>query len=106
MNALIYSRVSTDEQAETGHSIETQVVLCDRFARDNGYIVTGVYKDPGKSATNMKRPGLQDLLLRCEEDSSVNAVLVQDTDRMARSVNDHFSIKTLLKKTFRYAHFG
>jgi len=49
----------------------------------------GVYNDPGKSATNMKRPGLQDMLLRIQEDKTIRAVFVQDTDRLARNTTDH-----------------
>jgi DNA invertase Pin-like site-specific DNA recombinase len=98
MNCLVYSRVSTDEQAEKGRSIEDQVKICEKFAKDNDYKVVGVHKDPGKSATNMNRPALQDLLIRCQEDKFIDAVLVLDTDRLARNPNDHLQIKALLKK--------
>ncbi len=46
----------------------------------------------------MNRPGLQDLLLRVQEDKNVKAVFVQDTDRLARNANDHLVIKALLRK--------
>ena len=98
MNCLIYSRVSTEEQAETGRSIDDQIKICDRFAKDNDYSVVGIYKDPGKSATNMNRPGLQDLILRCQDDRNIDAVMVQDTDRLARNEADHLQIKAMLKK--------
>lgn len=98
-NALIYSRVSTEEQAQDGrHSLSAQRNLCLKLAKEMGYEVLGVFEDPGKSATNMNRPGLQDMLIRCQEDKSINAVFVQDTDRIARNTNDHLSIKALLKK--------
>lgn len=97
-NCLIYSRVSTDEQAEKGRSIDDQVKICSKYAKDNRIQVVGIYKDPGKSATNMNRPGLQDLLIRCKEDDSIGAVLVQDTDRLARNTMDHLGIKATLKK--------
>lgn len=57
-----------------------------------------MYEDPGRSATNMNRPGLQDLLLRVQEDKQVGAVFIQDTDRLARNANDHLVIKALLRK--------
>ncbi len=97
MNCLIYSRVSTEEQAERGRSINDQVKICEKFAKENDYKIVGVYKDAGKSASSMNRPALQDLLIRCQEEK-IEAVLVQDTDRLARNSSDHLQIKALLKK--------
>lgn len=96
--ALIYARVSTEEQAEEGQSIETQIRLCKKWAKDNDYKVADIYKDEGKSATNLNRPALQDLLARCKDDISIDAILVQDTDRLARNTLDHLTIKAVLKK--------
>ena len=100
--AIIYCRVSTDEQAgDERHSLKTQLRLCERAIEESGkYRLAGdgVYQDPGRSATNMNRPGLQDLLLRVREDKGIKAVFVQDTDRIARNANDHLTIKALLKK--------
>lgn len=95
--ALIYPRVSTEEQAEEGLSIETQINRCKRWAEENDYSVVGIYKDEGKSATNMNRDGLKDLLARCQEDQ-IDAVLVLDTDRIARNTLDHLTIKSILQK--------
>jgi len=97
-NALIYARVSTEEQAEEGQSIETQIRICKKWAKDNDYKIDAVYTDEGKSATNLNRPALQDLLARCRDDFSIDAILVQDTDRLARNTLDHLTIKAVLKK--------
>ena len=100
--ALIYSRVSTDEQAQNDRqSLKTQVEICKKAIHESNLYElaeNGTYEDPGRSATNMDRPGLQDMLLRVEDDKTIGAVFVQDTDRLARNVGDHLIIKTLLKK--------
>ena len=96
--ALIYTRVSTEEQSEEGASIETQVSLCQKWAKTNNYTIADLFEDRGKSATTMNRPGLQDLLLRIQEDKTIGAVLVQDTDRLARNTLDHLTIRSLLDK--------
>jgi site-specific DNA recombinase len=100
--ALIYCRVSTDEQAgDERHSLKTQLRLCERAIEEMKiykFADDGLYKDPGKSATNMNRPGLQDMLIRIQEDKSIGAVYVQDTDRLARNASDHLTIKALMKK--------
>lgn len=95
--AYLYRRVSSEEQAVEGKSIETQERICRKWAEDNGYQVVEVFTDEGKSATSLNRPALKDLLARCQEEG-VNAVLVQDTDRIARNTLDHLTIKSILQK--------
>lgn len=96
--AVIYARVSTDEQADNGKSIETQEKICNKWAKDNDYRIIEIYKDEGKSATNLNRPALKELLARCQKQDSIDAILIQDTDRLARNTLDHLTIKALLKK--------
>lgn len=96
--ALIYCRVSTEEQAEKGYSLDAQERLCRSFAKNNGYKVAGVYRDEGKSGTTLDRPALKDLLSKCQEDKPISAVIVQETDRLARNTKDHLTIKALLQK--------
>ena len=95
--ALIYCRVSTTEQAE-GYSLDAQEKFCRRFTEDNGYQITGVYRDEGKSGTNLNRPALQDLLSKCQEDKSISGIIVQETDRLARNTKDHLTIRAILQK--------
>jgi DNA invertase Pin-like site-specific DNA recombinase len=97
-NALIYCRVSTDEQAEKGYSLETQERFCRDFAKRNGYTVASVYRDDGKSGTSLDRPALKALLAHVQGKQSVHAVIIQETDRLARSTIDHLTIKALLQK--------
>lgn len=99
--ALIYARVSTEEQAEEGKSIETQIKIANKWAKDNDYQIAkdGIYKDEGKSATNLNRPALKDMIARCTSgNEKIDIVLVQDTDRLARNTFDHLTIKSILKK--------
>ena len=101
-HALIYCRVSTEEQAEDGHhSLATQLKLCKRAIEESNkfkLIDDGVFEDPGRSATNMNRPGLQDMLLKIQDDKTIRAVFIQDTDRLARNALDHMQIKAIMKK--------
>src|SRR3989344_7033250 len=100
--ALIYCRVSTEEQAKDGRlSLKTQQNLCEKAVEANDkYVlaIDGVFIDAGKSATNMNRAGLQDMLIRVDEDEDIGAVFVLDTDRLARNALDHMTIKALLEK--------
>lgn len=98
-NGVIYSRVSTEEQAKEGQSIEAQVMMCRKYASENEIKITEVFVDRGKSATNMHRPALQDMLVKCQDKSSlIDIILIQDTDRLARNTLDHLTIKAILAK--------
>lgn len=96
--AVIYCRVSTDEQAEQGYSLDAQEKLCRDFARRNEYEVRAVYRDEGRSGTTLDRPALQDLLARCQQEQSIKAVIIQETDRLARNTQDHLAIRAILRK--------
>ncbi len=94
---LIYCRVSTEEQAQEGYSLEAQEKYCRQFTQNNGHKVVGVYRDEGKSGTNLDRPALKDLLSRIQQEKSIDAVLVQETDRLARNTKDHLTVRALLQ---------
>jgi site-specific DNA recombinase len=98
LKSLIYCRVSTEEQAKEGYSLDAQEKYCRQFAKRNSFDVVGVYKDEGKSGTRLDRPALKDLLGKAQKDKSINAVIVQETDRLARNTKDHLTIKALLQK--------
>jgi site-specific DNA recombinase len=97
--ALVYCRVSTEEQAEKGYSLDTQEKYCRQFAQNNGYKIMSVYRDEGKSGTNLDRPALKDLLSQVQEGKPIDAVIIQETDRLARNTKDHLTIRALLQKS-------
>lgn len=78
----IYARVSTDEQAEHGTSLEEQVRLCrQRLAAEE---TAEEFVDAGWSGTTMERPRLQ-ALLRSARAGGLARLLVYDPDRLSRS---------------------
>ena len=95
---LTYERVSTDDQALT-KSCDDQKTVNDRFITSNGWIVAenGDYRDEGISGSTTDRPGLQDLLIRCEKDPSIQAIIVTETDRLARGNRAFIPIREALK---------
>jgi DNA invertase Pin-like site-specific DNA recombinase len=60
MNTIIYTRVSTTEQGESGLGLAAQMAACEQFAAKSGHTITGVYTDAGVSgaAGIEDRPGL------------------------------------------------
>src|SRR5688500_16003216 len=53
--AVIYTRVSTKEQAETNQSLETQLDRCNAYAQRHGYEVVGHFGGTYESAKNDER---------------------------------------------------
>ena len=77
--AAIYSRVSTDEQAEHGYSLESQVEACKKYANDHGMNVIADIADD-YSGSMIDRPGLKELLSMVKS-KEVDAVVVYSSDR-------------------------
>lgn len=87
MLTVAYCRVSTEEQAAEGFSIEGQASKLRTYAElhDLGNVV--VITDPGLSGKNLERPGLQRLLAMVEE-GHVSNVLTWRLDRLSRNLSD------------------
>lgn len=87
MKAALYIRVSTEEQAREGYSIEAQKEICIRWLTDKKYDVVDIYVDDGYSSKNMKRPALQRLMADAPN-RKYNLVVFWRLNRLTRSVKD------------------
>src|SRR5215208_5788466 len=93
--AVLYARVSTDEQARSGYSLAQQLEALREYAAREGYEVLEEVRDEGWSGAYLERPGLdrvRDLVVA----GGVSVVLAQDRDRFAREPAYHY----LLRKEF------
>ena len=55
--AILYARVSTDEQARSGFSLAQQLEALREYAAREGYEVLEEVSDPGQSGASLERPG-------------------------------------------------
>lgn len=81
--AVIYSRVSTDEQAEHGYSLEGQRRDLLAHALREGWSVVEEMVDDGYSGADPFRPGLRRVMELARE-GSVDLVLAAKRDRLFR----------------------
>lgn len=84
----IYIRVSTDEQAEEGYSLDEQRRVCEAYAVSRGWNVAKIYADEGLSAFKDRiedRPALTQLLSDVRT-KRYHAVVVHKLDRFFRRV--------------------
>ena len=96
---FLYARVSTEEQAVHGLSIEAQLTALEAWAKANGHKVVGTYIDAGISARKpaAKRPELQRLL------SDVRAglgelIVFTKLDRWFRNIAEYYKVQEVLEK--------
>jgi site-specific DNA recombinase len=85
--AAIYVRVSTDEQAQYGYSIEAQKEKLLAFCKSQEWKVHGAYVDNGFRATNLNRPKVQQLIEEADS-KKFDIVVFYKLDRLSRSVKD------------------
>jgi len=96
MKVIGYIRVSTDEQAQGGVSLEAQRAKLEQYAELYDLDLVEVVVDAGVSAKNLHRDGLKAAL--CALDAGQAAgLLVAKLDRLTRSVRD---LSDLLEKYF------
>jgi site-specific DNA recombinase len=93
--AILYARVSTDEQARSGYSLAQQLEALRAYAAREGYEVLEEVVDPGQSGASLERPGM-DRVRDLVAAGGVSVVLAQDRDRFAREPAYHY----LLRKEF------
>jgi site-specific DNA recombinase len=96
--AVAYVRVSTDDQANNGLSLEVQEEQCVNKIKEDGFTLYKIIRDEGKSGKNLSgRPGMREIveLVTAEK---INAVYMLSSDRFARNVGDHIYLRDLLRK--------
>lgn len=88
---FLYVRVSTQEQAKEGYSIDEQIERLREYCKAMGWIVVKIYTDAGYSGANTNRPALQDMLKDIEKRKG-DSVVVYKLDRLSRSQKDTLSL--------------
>lgn len=90
--AVLYARVSTDEQAKSGYSLAQQVETLREYAEQEGYEILEEVVDPGQSGASLQRPGM-DRVRDLVATGGVSVVLAQDRDRFAREPAYHYLLR-------------
>ena len=93
----LYIRVSGQEQAIKGLSLEAQQENLEEYARERGWVIVGTYIDAAKTAR--KRMYKRTNFLRMLEDvkqDKVDLILFTRLDRWFRSVADYYKVMEIL----------
>lgn len=87
ISAIGYVRVSTEEQAKEGISIDAQSDKLRQYADLHDINLVDIIVDAGASAKSLKRPGLDNALAMLQS-GEADALLIYKLDRLTRSVVD------------------
>lgn len=92
IQAVMYARVSTEEQATEGYSIKAQKDLLNTYAEKHNLTIISEYIDEGKSGKSIDgRPQMIHLLEDAKQEK-FEAVIVYKLDRLARKTRDSLEI--------------
>lgn len=97
--AALYARVSTEEQAMHGVSLDAQRERLLSYAKENNLTVVDVYVDEGISAR--KRYTRRPEFVRMLEDvkkGKIDVVLFIKLDRWFRNIADYYEVQSILDK--------
>lgn len=95
--AALYVRVSTQEQKNSGLSVDSQIDALKKYCEEQGYTIAGVYNDAGISARKKytKRPALLQLLEDCKQ-HEIDIILFTRLDRWFRAVAGYYEVQNVL----------
>ncbi|WP_420133237.1 recombinase family protein [Rhodopseudomonas sp.] len=97
--AIIYCRVSDEEQVKKGHGLKSQEATCREFAKYRGYEVVEVFHE-NLSGKYSERPVMSELLayLRRHKRSGGLVIIVDDLSRLARGHRAHWMLRDQIKE--------
>jgi len=91
----IYARVSTEDQAKEGFSLDAQRERLSAFCRAQGWSVAKEYVDDGHSGRDVKRPAYQAMMT---ERDAWEKVLVIKMDRIHRNSRNFMEMMDDLRR--------
>jgi site-specific DNA recombinase len=97
MKTIGYVRVSTEDQAKEGVSLENQKSKIEAYSQPKDLTLVEIVEDAGLSAKNLKRPGVQKVL-KLARKKEIDAVVVYKLDRIFRSTVDALETTRMFDK--------
>ncbi len=103
--AVIYARVSSREQEETGYSLDAQEKLLSEYARQKGLEVAKVFR-VSESASGKQIRIVFEEMLRYTSTHRVSVVLCEKIDRLTRNLKDAATVSDWIQQNpERELHF-
>ena len=99
INAIAYTRVSSQEQVNDGNSLHTQRRIISEFAQKKGYNVVEWFVEEGESAKTANRTQLTKMMkYALEHKGEISTLLIYKVDRLSRNTSDYIALKEHFEK--------
>ncbi len=95
VRAALYTRVSTEEQANEGYSLDAQMRRLEAYCEYENWQIAGRYREEGESGRNANRPEYRRMM---SEKDGWDVVLVLKMDRIHRNSRNFMEMMDDLKK--------
>ena len=95
IKTAIYTRVSTEDQAKEGFSLDAQLDKLRAYCKARGWDIAGEYIDDGYSGRTTKRPAYQKMMRDIDK---WDVILVIKMDRIHRNSKNFMLMMEQLKK--------
>lgn len=98
LRVALYIRVSTEDQAKFGISLQAQEDALIRYANEQGFKIVDIYRDEGHSARKpvSKRPEMLRLLEDVQA-NKIDLILFTKFDRWSRNVREYHNVQAILE---------
>ncbi len=97
MKAIIYARVSSKEQEETGYSLPAQEKLLKEYAERKGFEVVKIFSI-SESASGKRQREIFNQMLSFVKRNDIKVILCEKVDRLTRNLKDAVLIDDWLEK--------
>lgn len=99
MKVFLYLRVSSEEQAKHGYSLDAQEEALKTFCEKHNHVILGIYRDEGISGRKpyTKRPAMIQLLTDLPI-VKPDIILFTKLDRWFRNIKEYYKVQDILDK--------
>ena len=94
----VYTRVSTDDQARDGYSLDMQLKKIKNHCENYEYEIYKVYEEPGISAKNTEDRKKYNEMIEDMKKGKFNMIIALKIDRISRALIDFLKFMALAKE--------
>lgn len=105
VKSIIYARVSSKEQEETGYSLDAQEKLLKEYAKEKSFSVSKIFRVSESASGKHIRKTFDEMILYATK-NKINIILCEKIDRLTRNLKDAASVSDWIQENeSREVHF-
>src|SRR5688572_24667037 len=106
IKTVLFSRVSSRDQAQEGYSLPAQEKLLKEYADKNSFVITKSYSVPESASGSLERKTFNEMLVYLYQKPNAKILVCEKVDRLTRNLKDAVDVnKWLNEDPERQVHF-